>query len=75
VNIWQTLGEEKRLANWIGRAEARFRESLECFKICAAYYYRKNDRKRLGEIIKEIKNYSLPLDIEAIEWIRFFDIN
>ena len=75
VELWELIGDDEKIQPWIARARVRFRNSLECFKLCARYYFRHGDRDNLKEIMNEIKRYSVPLDSEALGWIRVLKLS
>lgn len=74
VELLDLIGDTEKTEIWIARARARFRGSLECFKLCARYYFRHEDTEQLTEIMKEMKVLSVPLDSEALEWVRMLKL-
>ena len=72
IDLWLEIGETGNSDKWIPTARLYADESLICFKICADYYFRRNDKDGLFRLLDEIRSSSIYLDNEALEWIRFF---
>ncbi len=73
VGVLKTLGREDARALWISRAHERAWTSLECFKLCASYFYSINDKERLFTLINQARRHSVNLDQESLTWIRLLE--
>ena len=72
VDLWLKIDKTDRADKWVPLARSCTDKSLICFKICAGYYYRGNDRESFFRLLEEAGKSSLYLDNEALGWIRFF---
>lgn len=57
---------------WIYRAEHMLEEDVVAAKEVLKYYYQKRDNEHFKTCVTRVKNSSLLLDSELLEWIRFF---
>lgn len=72
VDLWRQLGDKEKADQWVAHARERCGEDLECFKLCAREYYRAGERDAFFRLLNDMKDAPLPLDYEALGWIRFF---
>ena len=72
VDLWSELKRQEKIEPWVARAQVRCRSSLDCFKVCARYYYAVGDRDRFFGMHRDAKRSGIVLDHEALEWIRYF---
>ena len=72
IDLWLKVGNTERSDRWIPTARDQADQSLVCFKLCANYYFRNNDKDGFFRLLKEVRSSSIYLDNEALEWIRFF---
>lgn len=72
ARLWLGLGDTQAAGAWIGRLRPWRYASLEAFKACAAYEFRRGDRDALAALLEGVRASSLELDGEALGWIRFF---
>jgi len=68
----EASGKEHVIAKWINRAETIMEQDITAAKEVLKYYYEKKDKKHFKDGIDRIKQSSLLLDSELLEWIRFF---
>ena len=72
IDLWLQTGNTERSDRWIPRARSYADQSLVCFKLCASYYFRNNDKNGFFHLLEETRSSTMYLDSEALEWIRFF---
>lgn len=65
------MGEERE-AEWIEIASEYSMSHLDAFKVCLKYYYEMQKKEEFFDLLQRVKESSLALDNEALEWIRFF---
>ena len=73
IDLWLEIGNTERSDRWIPPARSYAGQSLVCFKLCADYYFRNDDKDGLFRLLVEVRSSSIYLDNEALEWIRFFN--
>ena len=73
IDLWLEIGNTERSDRWIPPARSYAGQSLVCFKLCADYYFRNDDKDGLFRLLEEVRSSSIYLDNEALEWIRFFN--
>ena len=72
IDLWLKNENKERSDRWIPLVRGYADQSLVCFKLCANYYFRNDDKDGFFRLLEEVCSSSIYLDNEALEWIRFF---
>ena len=68
----ETGTDAGNIIKWVYRAESMVEQDITAAKEVLKYYYSKGDKERFNACVDKIKQSSLLLDSELLEWIRFF---
>lgn len=74
AEFWWEVEDEEKSEKWIGTAMEYSMIHLEAFKTCLKYYYTRQKKEEFFALLQGVKESSLALDHEALEWIRFFTL-
>lgn len=72
VKIFGTVDNEEYSKKWVDYSMRNSRNDLEAAKVCLKYYYSKRQFIQFKALMEDVKNSSMLLDNEMIEWVRFF---
>ena len=68
-NEYQDVGSTEK---WVKRAEDMMEQDLAAAKEVLKYYFKIKNKYGFREAVRRIKESSLNLDSELLEWIRFY---
>ena len=60
------------IEKWVKRAEDIMEQDLAAAKEVLKYYFKIRNRSGFSEAVRRIKESSLVLDGELLEWVRFY---
>ena len=63
---------EEYSKKWVDYSMKNSKNDLDAAKVCLKYFYSKRQLTRFKELLENVKNSSMLLDNEMIEWVRFF---
>lgn len=72
IAFWISCKETAYADKWLERSEEYLDSELSVAKEILKYHYRNKNKKKFMETVERIKNSSLVLDGELLEWIRFY---
>lgn len=72
IAFWNDCKEPVYADKWLERGEEYLDSELPVAKEILKYHYRNKNKKKFMETVERIKNSSLVLDGELLEWIRFY---
>ena len=72
VKIFGTVDNNQYSKKWVDYSMENSRNDLEAVKICLKYYYSKGQFINFKALMEDVKNSSMLLDNEMVEWVRFF---
>lgn len=72
IELQSEYQEVSNTEKWIHRAGDMLEQDLDAAKEVLKYYFKKKDENKFREAVRRIKESSLVLDSELLEWIRFY---
>lgn len=73
ISYWEELGDCTKVKEWMLSARLLSEDDLEAAKLCLQYYYRHGKQREFFELLEAVKQSSLELDNEALEWVRYYN--
>ena len=73
VMMFISLEDMKKAEFWFRRAMVNRPEDLASYKAGLKFYYDNNERAKLLELMKDLRESSIRIDQETLEFIRFYN--
>ena len=73
ISFWEEQGNSSKAEEWMRSARLLSEDDLEAAKLCLQYYYRHGQQREFFELLETVKQSSLELDNEALEWVRYYN--